>query len=101
MSTVMVRYTVKPELVAENERLVRAVYAELEGARPEGLRYATFKLADGIGFMHVAAIEAGDGANPLLEVAAFREFTEDVATRCTEQPVTSALQAIGSYRTLP
>ena len=34
MKQVMVRYKVKPELVAENEALVRAVYEELHGAAP-------------------------------------------------------------------
>jgi hypothetical protein len=40
----MVRYTVKPERAAENVELVRAVYDELHGAQPAGLRYATFQL---------------------------------------------------------
>ena len=52
--TRMIRYTVRPDQVERNEALVRAVYAELERTRPEGLRYATFKLEDGVTFMHVA-----------------------------------------------
>src|SRR5918996_1641965 len=54
MRRVMVRYRLKPERVEENEVLVRAVYEELEGTRPEGLRYATFKLEDGVSFVHLA-----------------------------------------------
>jgi len=54
MKRVLVRYRVKPELVEENERLVRDVYAELASADPDGLRYATFKLDDGVSFVHVA-----------------------------------------------
>ena len=46
MRRVMVRYRVRPEQVAANEELVRAVYAELDRARPDGFRYATFKLDD-------------------------------------------------------
>ena len=44
MRQVMVRYKVKPERVAENEALVRAVYAELARVNPDGLHYATFRL---------------------------------------------------------
>ena len=51
MRRVMVRYRVKPDRVEENEELVRSVYEELRRTRPEGLRYATFKLEDGVSFI--------------------------------------------------
>ena len=54
MRQVMVRYKVKPDRVAENEELVRAVYDELQRTEPEGLRYATFRLEDGVNFVHLA-----------------------------------------------
>ena len=38
MARVIVRYTVKPDRVAENEQLVRDVYAELARTQPDGLR---------------------------------------------------------------
>jgi hypothetical protein len=96
MRQVMVRYTVKPDRVAENEELVRAVYDELADTAPPGLRYATFRLDDGVSFVHVAAVE-GDH-NPLGEVAAFARFQEGVRDRCDVQPVVTELQEIGSYR---
>jgi hypothetical protein len=98
MKRVMVRYKVKPDRVEENEALVRAVYEELAAAQPDGLRYATFKLGDGVSFVHVASVETEDGQNPLSQVDAFRRFTADVADRCEEQPVTTELSEIGSYR---
>ena len=54
MRQVMVRYKVKPDRVEENEALVRAVYEELAAPRPPGCRYATFRLEDGVSFVHVA-----------------------------------------------
>ena len=51
MRRVMVRYKVKPEKVAENEQLVRNVYTELKSKTPQNLRYATFKLKDGVSFV--------------------------------------------------
>ena len=62
MRQVMVRYKVKPDRVAENEALVRAVYDELRRTQPAGLRYATFRQYDGVSFVHVAQTE--DGGRP-------------------------------------
>jgi hypothetical protein len=96
MRQVMVRYKVKPDRAQENEDLVRAVYDELKSTAPEGLRYATFQLEDGVSFVHVAATE--EGQNPLAEVAAFKEFQKEIGDRCEEPPVVSQLTEIGSYR---
>jgi hypothetical protein len=96
MRHVMVRYTVKPDRAVENEALVRAVYAELEQSPPAGLRYATFRLDDGVSFVHLAIVEAGD--SPLADVAAFQRFQEDIGDRCVAQPVVTGLHEIGSFR---
>ena len=95
MPEVMVKYRVKPDRVGENEELVRAVYAELAASRPEGLRYATFKLPDGMTFVHVA--EHGDD-NPLPKLASFQAFQAGIAERCDDPPAPAALSEIGSYR---
>jgi hypothetical protein len=95
MRQVMVRYRVEAGREAENEALVRAVYEELASVRPEGFRYATFRF-DERSFMHVAFSE-GDSA-PLPGLAAFKEFTRDIAERCDEPPVVMELQEVGSYR---
>jgi hypothetical protein len=92
----MVRYTVKPDAVALNEQLVREVYEELADAQPDGFRYATFTLDDGVSFVHVA--EHADGANPLATVAAFGRFQESLRERCDAPPVLTELSEVGSYR---
>ena len=96
MKQVMVRYKVKPDRVAENEQLVRAVYEELHRRRPDGLRYATFRLEDGVSFVHIAFEE--DNATGLPGVEAFREFTREIDDRCDEKPVVTVLDEIGSFR---
>jgi hypothetical protein len=98
MRQVMVRYKVKPDRVEENEALVRAVYEELHRTAPAGLRYATFRQDDGIGFVHLAQTE--DGANPLTEVEAFARFQEGIGERCDEAPVVTVLHEVGSYPAL-
>jgi hypothetical protein len=95
MSEVVVRYRVKPDRVAENERLIERVYAELAESDPGGLRYATFRLEDGVSFVHVASVEAEH--NPLGSIAAFAEFTRDIAERCDEPPVAQDARLVGSY----
>jgi hypothetical protein len=92
----MVRYKVKPDEVAENERLVRDVYAELAERQPEGFRYATFKLDDGVSFVHFALQEAAE--NPLFTVGAFQRFQEKIGERCDEPPVVVQLEEVGSFR---
>jgi hypothetical protein len=96
MKHVIVRYKVKPERAAENERLVREVYAELHRTSPDGLRYATYRLEDGVSFVHVASTE--EGRNPLLELDAFKRFQEKIDERCDERPAVSPVREIGSYR---
>ena len=96
MRQVMVRYKVKPDRVEENEQLVRAVYDELAATRPAGLRYATFRLEDGVSFVHVASVEGEH--NPLAEVGAFARFQADVRDRCDEPPVATQLHEVGAYR---
>jgi len=94
---VLVRYRVKPGHVERNEELVRAVYRELEQARPAGLRYATFKLDDGRTFVHLAVTETEDGRSPLPELAAFAEFQHGIRERCEEGPAVSEIEEIGSF----
>ena len=95
MKRVMVRYKVQPDQVEANEHLVRDVYEELARTRPEGLRYGTFKLDDGVSFVHLA-VHAED--NPLRHVEAFGRFQEGIRDRCDEPPTVLELDEIGSYR---
>ena len=96
MRSVIVRYRVKPERAEENTALVRAVYEELATARPEGFHYATFRLQDGVSFVHIAFTEADDH-QPLQRIAAFQRFTAGVSERCDEPPVLSEMTQVGSY----
>ena len=95
MRQVMVRYRVKPERVEENEELVRAVYDELRRTEPAGLRYATFKLDDGVSFVHLAVTESAGGGTALSTLTEFQKNIED---RTDERPVVTALDQIGSFR---
>jgi len=95
MPYVMVCYRVHPDRVTENEALVRAVYEELAASMPDGLHYATFKLPDGVTFVHLAE---HDEPNPLSTVAAFQRFQEGIRDRCDEPPAVTELTEVGSFR---
>ena len=94
----MVRYKLKADRVAENERLVVAVFEELERLKPAGLHYATLRLADGVSFVHIVSHEEKDGSNALTALASFKAFSAGVKERCEELPVRVEMEAIGSYR---
>jgi hypothetical protein len=96
MRRVLVRYKVKPDRVAENEALVRDVYEELNRVDPGGIRYGTFKLDDGVTFVHIAATDTE--RNPLSEIAAFQRFQEGIGDRCDEPPHVAEMAEVGSYR---
>jgi hypothetical protein len=98
MRRVMVRYKVKADRAVENERYIAAVFEQLARERPAGLRYASFRLDDGVSFVHIAEHDDASVGNPLAGLTAFKTFTAAVRDRCEEPPVTSALQMIGSYR---
>jgi hypothetical protein len=93
----MVRYRVKADRAAENERYITGVFEQLARERPDGLRYASFKLDDGVSFVHIASLEAEDGGNPLGELSAFQAFTAEIGERCDEAPVVVDLREVGSY----
>ncbi|MEA2550086.1 MAG: hypothetical protein QOE42_2684, partial [Chloroflexota bacterium] len=92
----MIRYKVRPDRADENEALVRAVYEQLARERPDGLHYATFRLPDGVSFMHVV-IDTDEPGRILNEVAAFKAFVADIEDRCDEPPVATELTIVGSY----
>jgi Antibiotic biosynthesis monooxygenase len=95
MRRVIARYRVKPDRADENERLVRAVYEELHETKPEGLRYATLRLDDGVSFVHLS--ESESDTSPLTEVPAFKAFQKEIADRTDEQPVVTEAEVVGSY----
>ena len=96
MRRVVVRYKAKEDRADENQALVENVFAELAATDPGGVRYATFRLEDGVSFVHVAIIEGDE--NPLGATAAFGEFQREIGDRCDEPPFAQEATLVGSYR---
>jgi len=91
-----IQYTLKPDCIEENERLVRAVFAELHRLKPTGLRYACLREKDAAGFLHLVSLGSG-AAMRMNDVAAFRMFAASIDERCVVLPSRAELQLIDAY----
>jgi hypothetical protein len=94
MKTIMVRYKTAEAYADANAALVRAVFDELRARAPTGLRYASYRLADGVTFVHLAT---HDTDNPLTALPAFKAFQKELKDRCAEPPVVTELNEVDSY----
>jgi hypothetical protein len=97
MKKILVRYKVKVDKVAENETLVKAVYQQLKEKGMEGFSYCTFKLADGVSFVHIALAANEEINAAFTSLPAFRDFQAGIKDRCDELPVAGPATVIGSY----
>ncbi|MEY2566817.1 MAG: hypothetical protein QOE35_1346 [Actinomycetota bacterium] len=95
----MVRYQAKPERADENQRLVEAVFTELEERQPEGFTYKVFRLDDGVSFIHIVIEHDGvESPDSLQDIAAFQAFVAKVGDRCDVPPVATGAIVVGGYR---
>lgn len=92
---VVVQYQTRATAAAENQQLIEKVIAELHETQPSGVSYASFRLADGVSFIHVGVFD--DGTDALAELPAFARFQEGIAERTAAQPIRTDAALIGSY----
>ncbi len=98
MKTIMVQYKTKKAHADENAVLIRAVFKALHASAPSGFRYSSYRLEDGVSFVHLATVDA---KNPLISLPEFQAFQKDIKKRCSKQPVVTEASAVGSYGTTP
>jgi hypothetical protein len=96
MKTLMVRYKTSETQAESNTALVRAIFDELRACAPQGLRYASYRLADGVTFVHIATLD-NPAENPLVALASFKAFQQRLPERCVEPPVVAELSPVDSY----
>lgn len=97
MSTRVIRYRTTDECADHNQKLVEEVYAELAERRPEGLRYASFRLGDGTSFVHIISIDDDAPRNPLAGLQAFERLQDEIEHDCIEHPVAFGATLVGAY----
>jgi hypothetical protein len=95
MALTLVQYRVKPDMVEENLRLIEAVFAELRARNPEGVKYASLHLGDGL-FCHLVE----DEAKKLQALEAFKTFQYDFEARREAAPQRNRATVIGNHHLL-
>ncbi len=100
MKRQIVVYKAKPEHDAENERLLKAVFAELHAKQSDGVRYVAAKLADDT-YVHIVFTDTPEGQpGALSKLDAFRAYQAEVRARLQAPPTTGDATIIRNYRML-
>ena len=97
MKVQMVRANVKATAVPEIEAAGKRLLAALELAQPQGMRYTTCRLPDGVTYVNLIAIDDGVD-NPLLALPEARAFQEGLKHWQASPPTSEQLTVFGSYR---
>jgi hypothetical protein len=97
MSVQMAQAKIKTESVSDVREATKKMFAAINAAQPEGIRYASLLLADGETF--VAMVQVDDGVeNPIPRYPEFRELQEIVDSSRAEPTSVQSWSVIGSYR---
>ena len=99
MKRTLIRYRTKPEMADKNAELIAGVFAELNTAKPNGVRYLSLRLDDN-SFIHLVETEASDGSSAIPNLAAFKAFQSGIRERCAEPPQVGGVTVVGNYRML-
>lgn len=97
MSVLMIRSKFQAAHVAETEVAVKRVFAALDREQSQSIRYASYRLSDGVTFVILLALDDGVD-NPLPALPEFRAFQEGLKQWIAEPPLSEPLTVIGSYR---
>ena len=96
MSVMLVHQKVKDEHIEEAEAAARDLFTTLDRVHPEGLRYASTRVAGTSTF--VIVFELADGAeDPRPAIPEYAQFLEQLKTWVEGAPVVETLDVVGSY----
>jgi hypothetical protein len=96
MSVTLLRHKVKDDTVEEAEAAVHELFATLDRVRPEGLRYASTRVANSSTF--VILVEVADGVDdPRPAIPEFARFLEKLKDWVEGPPVIVELDVVGTY----
>lgn len=86
MKVVRVTYTAAPGYVAQNEKNIQAVMADLQQLQQPGLSYHACLGADGKTFTHTAFFEPAETEKVLFALESFKRFQEQLKASGPETP---------------
>ena len=97
MSVHMAQATIRAECVADVQTAASKLFAAIDAAQPDGVRYAWCLSPDGETFF--ALVQVDDGMeNPIPGLPEFKELQANIADWLAGPPSAQALAVIGSYR---
>ena len=97
LSVLMAQAKIKADSVTDVQAATKKMFAAIDAAQPEGIRYASVLLPDGETF--VARLRVDNGVEDLIPgLPEFRELQERVEGARAEPASVQPLQVIGSYR---
>ena len=96
MSVTMVRQKLKEGSVEAAEAAARDLFATLDRVRPEGLGYASTRVADSSTFVILAELAEGI-EDPRTAIPGFLRFLEQLKGWVDGPPVIEHLDVVGSY----
>jgi hypothetical protein len=94
-TTVVISYQTRPEAADQNQELVEQVFSQLRDEAPDGVRYLSFRLADGVSFVHIASFDGPD--TPLTSLSAFARFQAELGNRLAGPPTRTDATMVGCY----
>lgn len=96
MALQVARAIVKPGHAADVEAAVTKVFAALGELQPDGLRYASLRVADD---SFLILLEVADGTeNPLPSIPAFQEFQAGLRDWLSGPATIETASVVGNYR---
>ena len=86
MKIVKVTYTTKAEYVAQNQKNIQQVMADLHGINNKDILYHCCLGADGKSFTHTAFFKTDEAEQVLLTLPSFKSFQEQLKASGPETP---------------
>lgn len=94
MDGILMRYTIRATELQRHLELLRAAFAELESALPEGLEWVSYQVEGTAEFVEIAV--GPDLPGPLPGLPAFQRYRVGLDERCEER-VTAELCEVETY----
>ncbi|WCB94572.1 hypothetical protein DSM104299_03309 [Baekduia alba] len=97
MNTIMIVNTqVKPEHVGDVDAAAATLFAAIDRAQPQGIKYASLRLADGVTYL--ALLQIAEGVeNPLPQLPEFGAFQQGLREWVAGPPAPGQATVVGSY----
>lgn len=97
MKSVLVTYRVDPSFAETNAENIRAVMRALREAGSDGIRYQSFRQADGVTFVHFGMYRDDEALDRMTSLPSFRAFQAALKASSPPQPPAAEwLDTVGS-----